>query len=110
MRAKKCLVCSKRTFFNRGSHDECTSCEFVGWSWKHTDEALSTSNQTKCPNCTFKALLVVKTLETGQTVRRCRACEYCAVEPALKPTRRAGSNRSRKGSTTGATTKTASNR
>jgi hypothetical protein len=76
-----CPSCQKRTYRNQGSYCECTLCGCIGWSSTQSVSGVGKGRGSKCPDCGKQTLHVVKTLSTGQTLRRCATCKYNVIEP-----------------------------
>jgi hypothetical protein len=81
MRGSRCPGCSKLTFFDKGSYDECSRCGFIGWSWRKGVSKVGSGKGITCPNCENQTLHDIKTLEGGRLLRRCGICDYSALEP-----------------------------
>lgn len=82
MAGKTCPGCSRRTFFDEGSYDECSKCGYIGWSWQKGVSGVGKGKGNACPNCDKQTLHAVKELKGGQSIRRCGTCDYSAIEPS----------------------------
>jgi hypothetical protein len=80
-RGSKCPGCGRLTFHDKGSFDECSNCEYIGWSWKKGVSNVGKGKGNRCPNCGNQTLHKILTLPGGQSVRRCRVCDYSGIEP-----------------------------
>jgi hypothetical protein len=83
MIGKTCPRCKNRTFHNRGSHYDCTTCGYVGWPWFQPVEDVGKGRGNRCPWCAALRLHDIKTLEAG-IIRRCSRCGYAAFEPTWR--------------------------
>lgn len=78
-----CPGCAKQTFHDRGSHRRCSSCEYIGWSWRQSVEQVGKGRGKRCPNCSWLTLHEILVLDNGNgcTVRRCSTCDFSGIEP-----------------------------
>jgi ssDNA-binding Zn-finger/Zn-ribbon topoisomerase 1 len=77
-----CPNCGQRKFHDEGSYRQCSGCNYVGWSWNQPVRDVGKGSGVKCPNCGNQTLHVILELQHGQRVRRCRVCDFSAIEPA----------------------------
>lgn len=77
----KCPHCGKQTFHDKGSYRNCSSCNYVGWSWQQKVSGVGKGKGNYCPNCGNQTLHKIVTLSGGNNVRRCGICDFSGVEP-----------------------------
>lgn len=77
-----CPHCGKHTFHDKGSLNECSSCQAVGWSWQKGVSKVGKGRGNKCPNCESLTLHVAGNLNSGQEIRRCGTCDYSLIGPS----------------------------
>lgn len=82
MRGGKCPGCSRLSFFDQGSYDQCSKCSYIGWSRTKGVANVGKGRGNACPNCEKHTLHKVLTLTGGESIRRCAVCDYSAIEPA----------------------------
>jgi|SRR3990167_10369667 len=82
----KCNVCGSMTVHNKGSHQQCSTCRTVSWSWEQGVRGLGSGRGHKCPWCTLPTLHIVNTYSCGDgtelDISRCSTCNYRSITDA----------------------------
>jgi len=81
-KGSKCPHCNNNTWHDSGSYSSCATCGYIGWSWHTQAQAKGKGKGNSCSSCDRQTLHEMFTLPTGQKVRRCATCNFCAIEPA----------------------------
>jgi len=80
-KGSECPGCGKHTYHDNGSYRGCSTCGYIGWSWKHEPKGVGSGRGNTCPECDRLTLHDVTDLDDKYIIRRCSTCNYTAIQP-----------------------------